>query len=193
MTVYAEIFEDFKGGDIASFYETMYPELLVYVARILGDDYSFLAEDCVQDAVLKTWRRRDEFHSPLQWKVFLYTCIRNGAVDVLRKAHAHSNYIDARSGEGGGERNLMLDIIEQETLTLLYETIRQLPEELRQIFDMSFEQGLRNAEVARRLSLSEIAVKKRKARLINILRHRLRGKIDEPLLLLLLASYPGAL
>lgn len=186
MTVYGQIYDDFNGGDITSFYKVMYPELLVYVSRILGDEFSFLAEDCVQDAVLKTYNRRTEFQSPLQWKVFLYTCVRNNAITVLRKGHAHSNYLDQRNGQTVENNNLMLDIIEQETLSLLYEAIAALPEELRQIFDLSFEQGLRNAEVAAQLNVAEVTVKKRKARLVSLLRDNLRGKIDKQLLLVLL-------
>lgn len=188
MTIYGQIFDDFRNGDITSFYETMYPELLVYVAKILGDGYSFLAEDCVQDAVMKTYGRRRAFPTQLQWKAFLYSCARNGAVDILRKARAQSNYAGT---VGDGSKSLMLDIIEQETLTLLYNAIDSLPENLRQIFDMSFEQGLRNAEVARQLNLSEIAVKKRKARLVSLLRSRLKGAIDEPFLVALLAAWPA--
>lgn len=188
MTIYKQIFDDFTDGDITSFYKVMYPELLVYVARILGDDFSFLAEDCVQDAVMKTYNRRDTFQSPLQWKVFLYACVRNGAVDVLRKAHARSNYADAIGDKGEANGNLMLDIIEQETLTLLYEAVDSLPEEYRTVFELSFEQGLKNAEAASQLNVAEVTIKKRKARLVKLLRDKLKGRMDESLLLLLLVS-----
>lgn len=186
MTLYRQIFDDFRSGNITSFYKVMYPEMLVYVSKILGDGFSFLAEDCVQDAVMKTWNRRNEFLSPLQWKVFLYTCVRNGAVDILRKGQARDNYVGSKDSNGGNN-NLMLDIIEQETLTLLYDAIDSLPENLRQLFELSFEQGLHNAEVARQLNVAEVTIKKRKARLVNILRDRLSGRMNVERLLLLLA------
>lgn len=182
MTIYKQIFDDFREGHIEPFYETMYPELLVYVSRILGEEFSFLAEDCVQDAVMKAYDQRLSFPTPLQWKVFLYTCVRNGAISILRKGKAHDNYVGNRDEDEG----ISLDIIEQETLTLLYSAINELPEELRQLFELSFEQGLKNAEVATMLSVAEITVKKRKARLISMLRERLRGRVDEVVLLALL-------
>ena len=77
-------------------------------------------------------------------------------------------------------------MIEQETLSLLYEAIESLPEKYRKIFDLSFEQGLRNAEIARQLEIAEITVKKRKARLIDLLKERLKGKLDDRSLELLL-------
>lgn len=183
MTRYAYIFTEFRSGNITPFYERMYPELLLYTSRLLGDEYAFLTEDCVQDAIFQAYKRRGEFRSPLQWKVFLYTCIRNGVFSRLRKSRAQRNYlaqIDDR------DEDLSVSMIEQETLGLLYEAIESLPEKYRKIFDLSFEQGLRNAEIARQLEIAEITVKKRKSRLIDLLRERLKGQLDDRSLELLL-------
>lgn len=188
MTRYEAIFSEFKAGRIRPFYERMYPELLLYTSRLLGDDFAFLAEDCVQDAVFQTYRRCEEFRSPLQWKVFLYTCVRNGVFSRLRKSRAQRNYL-AQVEEP--DEDFSLRLIEQETLNLLYEAIESLPEKYRRIFDLSFEQGLRNAEVARQLQIAEITVKKHKARLIELLRERLRGRLDEESLGLLLLLLTG--
>lgn len=70
---------------------------------------------------------------------------------------------------------------------MLYAAIEELPEEYRQIFDLSFEQGLRNPEVAKLLDVAEITVKKRKARMIDLLRKRL-GKSSDEIIALLIAA-----
>ena len=183
MMRYDSIFAAFRQGDVAPFYERMYPELLLYASRLLGDDFAFLAEDCVQDAVFQAYRRRAEFRTMLQWKVYVYTCVRNGVFSRLRKGRAQRNYLAQIESR---EEDLRLSILEQETLSLLYEAIDSLPEKYRQIFDLSFEQGLRNAEVAHRLQIAEITVKKHKARLIELLRDRLKGRLDDESLALLL-------
>lgn len=74
----------------------------------------------------------------------------------------------------------------QETLDRLYQAIEQLPQHLREIFDLSFREGLQNAEVAARLRVSVEAVKKRKARLVSLLRERFRGDASMTFLLNLL-------
>ena len=63
-------------------------------------------------------------------------------------------------------------MIEQETLDLLHAAIDELPEELRQVFELNFEQGLRNAEAARLMSLSLNGFNKRKAKMISLLRNK---------------------
>ncbi len=184
MALYEQIYLDFKAGVITSFYEKMYPELLLYTSRLLGEEYAFLAEDCVQDAVFKTYQQYGSFSSPVQWKVFLYTCVRNGAINILRKGKAQKNY---QTQIDDYERDISLNFIEQETLTLLYEAINALPERYKSLFTLSFEQGLKNSEVAEHFQIAEITVKKQKARLIELLRKSLKGKIaKEDLLILML-------
>lgn len=192
MRSYEQIFSDFKEGELTSFYQKLYPGLLTYTARLLGDEYAFLAEDCVQDAVFQAYRQQQSFVSPLQWKVFLYTCLRNAAISILRKGQARQNYLTQQENDQEPlSTDLSADFIEQETLSLLYEAIDSLPERYRHLFDLSFEQGLKNAEVAARLQVAEVTIKKQKARLIELLRDRLRGKMDEPGLWLLLALLAG--
>ena len=183
MPLYEQIYSDFKEGVITSFYEKMYPELLAYTTRLLGEEYAFLAEDCVQDAVFKTYQQYRSFPSSMQWRVFLYTCVRNGAINILRKGKAQKNYqaqIDDYEGD------ISLNFIEQETLTLLYEAINALPEKYKTLFTLSFEQGLKNSEVAEHFHIAEITVKKQKARLIELLRNNLKGKMDKEGIFILL-------
>ena len=48
-----EIFIDFQQGKIDSLYHTLYGRLMSYASRCLGEDASFMSEDCVQDAIYK--------------------------------------------------------------------------------------------------------------------------------------------
>lgn len=174
------ILKNFKAGDIDTFYAEIYPSLLTFAARFLGADYSFLAEDCVQDAIFTAYGQRSIFLSPVQFKSFIYSCVRNNAVSVLRKNRSRDNYISQNHDD---RYDLDNAIIEQETLDLLYAAINRLPEDMRLIFELSFERGMKNADVAGELGISESMVKKRKMKMIAILRETFAG--DEALLLLI--------
>lgn len=80
------------------------------------------------------------------------------------------------------------DYIELETKSRLYNAIASLPEDLKQIFNLSFEQGLRNPQIAAQLGVAEITVKKRKAKLINRLRILLNDDNSTLMLFFLLAA-----
>ena len=176
---------NFKNGNIGTFYSEVYPSLLTYAARYLGQEFSFLAEDCVQEAVFQAYDHRSSFSSPMRFKSFLYACVHNNAVSILRKSHSKSNYV---SQTKESYDNLDNTIIEQETLDLLYDAIDHLPEELRRLFDMSFEQGLKNIEIAELLHLSESSVKKKKAKMISMIR---KSVMDDSAMQLLIAVLLG--
>ena len=165
-----EIFLNFCRGKIDDFYSYLYPYLLIYASsRLSGNDVT-TAEDLVQDAVEKAYLNAESFSSAAQWKAFIITCIRNRAISLIRKENAKGNYLNETFNSSMLTRDVMTDYIEVETRTRLFNAIATLPPELRQIFNLSFEEGLRNPEIAARLGVAEITIKKRKARLITRLR-----------------------
>lgn len=180
-----QIFKDFKAGRIDTFYQRMYPQLILYAGRHLGKDYAFLAEDCVQDAIFQTYLHKDSLASTFAFKSFLYSCIYNATISLLRRQAAKENYLSAHAKEEE-EENFLNSLIEQETLDLLWHAIEQLPKKYQELFELSFEQGLKNAEIANRLHISESAVKKRKAQFITLLRQYLSQKTSDEIRLILI-------
>jgi RNA polymerase sigma factor (sigma-70 family) len=161
------LLNDFEEGRIDKFYEVVYPSLLLFVNRILGPKNTFLAEDCVQEAIYKTYGQRHRFIDANQFRAYLYSSVHNQAVSLLRKDNSKANYA---SQTDLGMEDLSTAIIRQETLDRLARAIATLPPELQDIFHLSFEEGLKNLEVAQRLGISESGVKKRKMKMIGILR-----------------------
>ena len=79
-------------------------------------------------------------------------------------------------------------MIEHEMLDALYAAIEDLPAEYRTLLRMSFEEGLKNAEIAQRLGVAEITVKKRKAKMLEMLRDKLGGNVDMVMLTFVLSD-----
>ena len=103
----------------------------------------------------------------------------------MRKHHSRQNYLREQSDY---EEDVHRSIIEQETIDLLYEAISRLPDDLHTIFVLSFEQGLKNAEVGERMQISESAVKKKKMKMIQLLRDHFAGNEKVLLLIAMMAS-----
>lgn len=170
------------------FYHELYPGLIAYACRELGDNLAYLAEDCVQDAVLQSYSKRKDFSTSMAWYAYILKCISHGAVHHHRKNDSHATYLDSLSRERP-EKAIEADALEQETLDRLYAAVESLPEEYRQILRMSFREGLKNAEIAARLGVAEITVKKKKAKILALLSERMGG-IPPAIVLMLLETAP---
>lgn len=187
MSDYDRLFREFSKGRMSPFYKEMYPGLLLYASRILGSDLAYLSEDCVQDAVMNTFLSLQEIENHLHWRRYLVTSIRNRALKILAHHNVVENFV-ANTDASDIERDISHEIIRQETLDMLHEAIQSLPDIYRKVFDLSFEEGLRNQEIAQMLDIAEVTVKKRKAKLLQILRDKL-GDIPADELSMLLMIY----
>lgn len=185
MEVLDKVYNDFKRGEINSLYAEWYVSMKSFAARYLTDAYSLMAEDCVQDAIVNTYKTRETFTSPYQFKAYLYTCIRNNCIALLRKANSYQNWLEQQENQ---EEELTAIIIEQETLDLLHKAIAELPVKFQQIFDLSYEQGLKNAEVAQLLGVTIEAIDKRKAKMLALLRKRFKNNPTMQILITVLLS-----
>lgn len=106
---------------------------------------------------------------------------------MFGKLSAMRNYTD--SGESPlHEADATRALIENETLDTLYAAIRNLPDDYRDLLRMSFEEGLKNADIAAALGIAEITVKKRKLRLLEMLRRSMGGHTDFMTLTVMLTS-----
>ena len=164
-----ELWSDFREGKLERLYKEAYPGLVTYAAKYLGQESDFLAEDCVQDAIFTAWQRRERFVSAETLKSFLYTSIKNTIVSIARKNKAKENYA-AQLEEEAYFRN---SVIEQEAKARIYKAIDELPEREREVFELSFEEGLKNVEIAERLHLSDSSIKKYKASALEMLQKKL--------------------
>ena len=146
-----QVLQAFKKGQLELFYRRIYPGLLLYAVKNAGDRHDFLAEDCVQNAIFNAWKRRDSFDSIYTLKSFLYTSVN--------------------------EAFFANTVIYQETQLLLFNAIHSLPDRERQIFELSFIEGLKNIEIAEQLGVSDSTVKKAKAKALEILREKLDPRL----------------
>lgn len=174
MNISQQIFDDFKENNLDSLYREAWPSLMSYAARLLGDKYAMMAEDCVQESILKVYNSLPTIVSPLQLKSFLFTCLHNKCISVLRKGNTQKKYLNQIETV---EPEISTAIIEQETIDMLLDAISQLPDKYRQIFELNFQQGLKNAEAAAMLDISIDNFNNRKSKMISLLRNRFAGDV----------------
>ena len=132
------------------------PMLLRFAEKFVS---KFYAEDIVHDVFLKLWDRQVFLLPENDIKRILYVAVRNACIDQLRKVNMEQEYIDKRAVQ------LKLDeldfyessdelFMKKDLLQLLLQKIELLPERSREIFKMSYLEGLKAAEIAERLNIS---------------------------------------
>ena len=171
MRIDVNMMEHFQKGDMESFYLDVYPSLLRYATRVLGEDQAFMAEDCVQEAVFKVYQKRTRFSKPIEMKAYLFSAVHNEIVDIFRKNDRQEQYA---SSQEWVENSPIDSFLLQETLDLLYQAIRQLPDDLREIYEMTYERRLKGREIAAVLNVSTTTVARQKSRLIDTLRQQFK-------------------
>ena len=175
MIDYESLYDNFVKGRMVPFYTVMYPRLLTFASRLLGPSLAFMAEDCVQDAVMTTYEHAGEIDDAFHWRWYLMRCIRYKASNLVRHKGVADGYAQALEGDdsdedAGMERDISYALIRQETLDRLFAAIDRLP-----------------PQIARLLDVAEITVKKRKARMLEMLRGWLGPETDMLIILYLLS------
>lgn len=168
---YLDAYEQFLQGEIDLFYKEVYPTLLVFTRRLLPPALVYLAEDCVQDSIFKLYSQRSEMPSPERARSFLYVCIHNTVVSYIRKDNSRQHFINQDTDNF--EDDFSVELIRQETIDELMGAVDRLPEDMRQLCEMIFREGMKMAEIAQQLNMTESGVKKKKRRLLDLLRKSL--------------------
>ncbi len=137
-------------------YEEYAPMLFRFAEKFVS---SFYVEDVVHDVFLRLWDKQVFLLPAAELKRILYVAVRHACIDLLRRQHIESEFVDKRAHQ------LKLDeldyfkasdelFMQQDLMAQLMLEIKKLPERSREIFQMSYLEGLKAAEIAERLNLS---------------------------------------
>jgi RNA polymerase sigma-70 factor, ECF subfamily len=157
-----------NGDEIAleKVYKTAFRSLVYYASEITGQFQ--LAEEVVQDVLLKIWQNRSELSIKGSFKAYLFQSVHNHALNAIRQQRTKKESVNLVSSEMTWkfisdnykiDDNLIDRIFSDETELLIEQIIKELPEQCRKVFLMSRSESLKNEEIATQLGLSENTVK----------------------------------
>jgi len=166
---------DFKKGDpqaFSSFFHIHYRPLCYFAAQLVGSHPD--AEDIVKDTYVKLWQKHTDFETAQNIKAFLYISVRNACLNFLRHIQVKESsrkelmYLE----ENKGEELVLNQMIRAELMQEIYTEIEKLPEKRRQVFKLSYLDGLKNDEIAVQMNISIHTVKEHKGKALQFLRMR---------------------
>lgn len=173
------------------------PALMAYARAILPDEW---ADDAVQDVLYSFWKNRGGLESGTSVRGYLMRSVYNRSMNYLRKESLQRQYREwndvriALLGMEGAdpERNPVLrNLFQGDLRKNLEDAIASLPPKCREVFMLSYVEGLPNKEIGSRLGISLSTVENH---IYTALRH-LRTVLakDKMLAILTLLPYFGML
>jgi len=130
-----------------------------------------LAEDIVQEVFIKLWENPVSRVSR-SLRSYLFLMVRNACIDYLRSVQVEDKKMQKLFEAQILSDSVDLDIDEDIT-SKIKDAIEELPEQCREVYQMSVFDGLKHAEIAEELDISLSSVKVQVYRAKNSLREKL--------------------
>lgn len=147
---------DLQRGDEDAFrklFAEFYTALCLFAKRFVGEGE--IAEDIVQEAFLKYWDRHADFDNYYKIKSFLYIVVRHDCLNQIRNNRRSTGTEELALI--GTEDFFHYQLMEEETFRILHRAIESLPQQMRHVINFALK-GLKNAEIAEKMGISENAV-----------------------------------
>ena len=163
--------------------ETYFPILCRFAEKFVPD--SSLAKDIVQETFIKVWNNNPIFDNVMSLKGYLFTLTRNGCLNLIRSRERQENrHMMAAADHPVETASVLTEIVRSEYIAQIYQVVETFPSRMREIFYLSYEEGLTVRAIALQLNMDVKAVKNQKYKALVALRSRFKGG-SEPLLVLL--------
>jgi len=160
----AQVAEGDHGPPLVALYRHYHGSLYALGLRLLGD--RGLAEELVQETFVRLWRTADRF-DPARGSVrsYVFTMARRIAIDLWRRPSSRpfEAPVDAEAVGGAGIDEMLSGLVVREALDSLSPAHRE-------VLELSYDQDLRQADIAARLGLPLGTVKTRSYYALRALR-----------------------
>ena len=172
------IVENVKSGDREAFnklFRQFYTPLLRFSFRFVVDED--VAAEVVQDFFVKLWCNHEKLNISTSFNSYMMQSVRNMSLTYINKerSHAEANF-SLYSGEG--EDYDASEKLQGQNLEDTYRKIvAEMPDKRREVFMLSRFEGLKYAEIAKVLNVSQKTVETHMSAAIKQLREGLKEYI----------------
>lgn len=134
------------------------PVLQVFAKKFTKSDEA--TEEIIQDAFLRVWLNRDKLAEVENVKAYLYKYVSNECLSYLRKKLKAEKMIDALTIKQNDSHNNTIETIDLNEVTkIIAAAVEKLPDQRRNIYQLSRRDGKTIPEIAEILHISPNTVK----------------------------------
>lgn len=167
--------EKLKTGDPDAFteiFKVYYRDLVIFADSFTHDFAT--AEEIVQETFIKLWEDRENLNVKVSLKSFLLKTVQNKCINRHRHLRVINNYnsyiVNATPPfEYDTDNYILLSEME----STLKKALSQLPEKLREAYELHRSEGLKYPEIAVLLNISVKAVEARISKALGLLRKKM--------------------
>ncbi|TFF37758.1 RNA polymerase sigma factor [Mucilaginibacter psychrotolerans] len=132
------------------------------------------ANDIIQEVFIYLWDKREAIEFKGQLAGYLYTAVRNAVINRIAHIGVKNKYIDSiKACKDNFKVETDHRIREKQLIQFIEDEIAQLPQKMREVFELSRKQHLTHKEIADKLELSEQTVSKQISNALKILKVKL--------------------
>jgi RNA polymerase sigma-70 factor (ECF subfamily) len=166
-----QLARNIRNGDIKAFefvFRQFYTPLLYFATGITGR--SDVAEEIIQELFYQLWRDREFIDIRSSLKGYLYTSVKNSALQYCRRENLGTKYSEYSKQELAVESNPLNDLEYKEIEEFVIRALEKMPQRRAQIFKMHRFEGKRYSEIAEAFSLSVKSIEAEMSKAIKQLR-----------------------
>ena len=134
------------------------PVLQIFATKFTKSDDA--AEEIIQDSFLRVWLNRDKLADVVNVKAYLYKYVSNECLSYLRKKLKEDRVVDAFVAKQQNSHNNTVETINLNEVTkIIAIAVEKLPDQRKNIYQLSRRDGKTIPEIAEILNISPNTVK----------------------------------
>lgn len=164
--------EGLNAGDKKVFkqiFDTYYKNLVITSYQILKDEN--ICRDAAQEVFLDLWKNREKMHDKIFLRPYLKRSIINRSLNILKSRKHHMSSGEEPLSVLSSKTRQPDEIYQDEELKeVVFSAIDSMPERCRAIFMLCRIEGLRHAEIAKKLEISTKTIENQMTKGLKIVR-----------------------
>lgn len=184
-----ELLIAFRAGSEQAFsdvYKLLYQRVYCFAKKYLEETTD--AQDATAETFVQLIQHRETFHTLDGIAAFLYVAVRNKCFNLLKHKRVKAAHRAALSHllQDQDSPPFFVEQVQLELIRKIYIEVEKLPSRMKEVFLLSYQEGLKPSQIAKRMNLKVQTVTNQRVNAIKLLKLALQK--DSLLLALLMAS-----
>ncbi len=153
-------------------FKAYFPRLMAFALKFIPNKAE--AEDIIQEVFLKIWLKRTEIEEST-FQSYLFTMVRNTCLNHIKHQKIINNHLQEFENSDKREGLYYADFFSDPYHQTIFNEIQNeittvmnnLPEQTRKVFHLSRFEGLKNAEIAKKLNVSLRTIEKHNSKALQ--------------------------